>query len=266
LGHHLDDLWLCTLPLHHVGGLQILLRCALYGTTARLGGLDDLPGATLVSLVPTQLHRLLEGGTPAPPSLRLVLLGGAASSAELLTRAASAGYSICTTWGMTETASQVATCVPGQDPAAPLPPLPFTLVGTDTLEADGGETLTIRGALAPGGTHRSADRGTVEGGRITLAGRADRVFTSGGENIDPAQVEAVLLSHPAISAAAVVGQADPEWGMRPVAHLEGAAVEEADLRTWCRARLSGVAVPRSFTWHDALPRTELGKIRFGALG
>jgi len=262
LGHLPTDRWVCALPLHHVGGLSILFRCAWYGTTVELHDRFDAAavnhaidqGAALVSVVPTMLERLLDarGDAPFPPTLRAVLLGGAAPPEALLARCRAIGAPVARSWGMTEAASQVATAMPG-DLTEGYPPLPFVAV-----DAPDGR-LRLRGALV-GGELVTADRGRVVDGRVVVLGRADDVIVSGGENVDPAAIEQVLARHPAVREVAVVGVPDPEWGARPVAHLVGAPVPDAELEAWCRARLARFEVPDRFVWRDALPRNALGKV------
>lgn len=262
LGHLPSDRWICALPLHHVGGLSILFRCAWYGTTVELHERFDPAavdraleeGAALVSLVPTMLERLLDhrADRPLPTTTRAILLGGAAPPEALLARCRAIGAPVARSWGMTEAASQVATTLPG-DLAEGYPPLSF--VSVDTVD----ERLRLRGALV-GGELLTADRGRVMEGRVVVLGRADDVIVSGGENIDPAAIEQVLASHAAVREVAVVGVPDPVWGQRPVAHLVGEPVDDAELVAWCRARLARHEVPDRFVWRDALPRNTLGKI------
>lgn len=115
----LDDRWLLCLPLYHVGGLSVVIRSAIYGTAVVLqNGFDvsmvcdalEHQAVTLVSLVPTQLYRLLDTLPSSLPHLRLILLGGAAATPDLLTRAAH--LPVATTYGLTEACSQVATALP----------------------------------------------------------------------------------------------------------------------------------------------------------
>ncbi len=276
LGHHLDDRWLCCLPLHHVGGLSILARCAWLGTTVVLAPRFDasavaraLDGGevSLVSLVPTMLERVLDARAerPFPPSLRAILLGGAAARPALLARCARLTAPVALTWGMTETASQVATGLPGElDPASGVgAPLPFARV-----EARAGGRLWVSGPLAaassPGGAFETADRGAVDAqGRVHVLGRADDVLVSGGENVCPRRVEAALRAHPGVADALVVGLPDPTWGARIGAVLtpagDGAPPSDAALRAWCRERLRAPEIPRVWRWTQMLPRTSLGK-------
>lgn len=271
LGHHIDDVWLGVLPLHHVGGLMVLYRALLSGATVHLPGAFDAvatartmaSGAiSLVSLVPTMLAQVLDAwpeGVLPPARLRAILLGGAPTPQSLLDRAYALGLPISVTWGMTEAGSQICTRWPGSaGPAACVgPPLPFAAVGLH----DGGFLVT-----GPGMTqaYASQDWGNIDAdGVVTVLGRRDRVLISGGENIAPEEVEAVLLSHPLIADAAVVGEPDPLWGERPVAHLVAVLtpVPEHELGAFCRARLASFKVPVRFAWHAALPRDGMGKMQ-----
>jgi O-succinylbenzoic acid--CoA ligase len=267
LGHSPADAWLDCLPLHHVGGLSILFRCAWYGTCVALH--DGFEVATVqrelqsgsvtqVSLVPTQLERLLEEGLQAHENLRFLLVGGAPPSEKLLEDCAERGLPVAISWGMTETASQVATRRPGD--LAPLvagcPPLSFVEV-----EVDRG-ALVVKGPMAPGGRLRTSDSGWIRGDRVGVTGRLDDLILSGGENVDPLSIEQVLGDHPGVRNVLVVGRDDARWGQRPVAWLVAAGEtqpEASDLAAWCRERLPSFAIPDAFRWCASLPRTELGK-------
>lgn len=272
LGHQHEDRWLCCLPLNHVGGLSVLLRSAFYGITAVLhDGFNPQEVArameegevTVVSLVPQMLRRVLDVRAEAafPASLRVVLLGGGAAPEALLTRCQRLQIPVATTWGMTEAASQISTMRPGAWPQ-PLDsgaPLPMARVRRHESGA-----LEVRGPLV-GGALLTGDQGEVTAtGRVRIHGRGDDVIISGGENIDPHQVERALEGHLAVAQAAVVGRPDLRWGHRPVAALvpaEGAprpSLEE--LRQWCRACLPAWMAPDEIRWVEALPRTQLGKL------
>ncbi len=265
------DRWLCALPLHHVGGLMILFRAAFQGTCVELhDGFDAERVATRLlsgevshtSLVPAMLARVLDvdGARPFPAALRAVLVGGAATSSALLRRAANAGLPTAVTWGMSESASQACTSWPGE---SAMVPLPFMRVSAD---ADG--VLELAGPCVRG-RHRTADQGRLENGAVVIEGRADQIIISGGENISPAEIEAVLREHPAVADAAVVGMPDAKWGMRPVAALVArnscARPDLDEVRAFCRASLSGYKLPDRVVWCDALPRGELGKLHYAAV-
>jgi O-succinylbenzoic acid--CoA ligase len=270
LGFDRGERWLCPLPLTHVGGLMVLLRSLIYGTTAHIlpapfhagrataALLEE--GITLASLVPTMLARMLDAGLREPPALRSVLLGGAPSDPALLDRAAAAGVPVAQTYGLTEACSQVTTSEPG-DPGTAGWPLPGIHVA---LAADG-EILVTGPTVAGGGTLRTGDLGRLdERGRLTVIGRKADTIVTGGENVAPAEVEAVLLAHPAVAEAGVFARPHPEWGEAVTARVllrSGARADAEELRAFCAERLAGFKVPKALELTDAaLPRTASGKL------
>ncbi len=274
LGHLPGDRWLCALPLHHIGGLSILLRTAWLQTTMVLRegfdpaavseALDD-GSTTLASLTPGMLRRLLDERDDRAfrSSVRALLVGGAATPPELVARCRSLGAPIALTWGMSEAASQVATRFAGDlDPAAGVgPPL-----STASVRVVAGDRLEVRGPLVAGRL-LTGDRGALdEEGRVHVHGRADGVLRSGAELVAPAEVEARLAAHPAVSEALVVGLPDLRWGERPGALLVRAAAADSQgrpdlegLRSWVREALAPWAAPDRVRWVEALPVTSLGK-------
>lgn len=303
LGASAADRWLACMPLFHVGGLAILVRSALQGSAVLLherfdaGRLDEALGRdapTLLSLVPTMLARLLDvrGERPAPSSLRALLLGGAAASPGLVARAWSLGFPVLPTYGLTEAGSQVATAVPpapGARPAGAMHPLP----GTELCVADAsgrvlpageaGEIL-VRGptlmqgylgdadataAALRGGWLHTGDVGALAAdGSLGVLDRRDDLVVTGGENVSPSEVEGALLAHPAVADAAVAGLPDPDLGRCVAAWVvarPGVALDESELRAFCRTRLAGYKVPREVRVVSSLPRGASGKLLRGAL-
>jgi O-succinylbenzoic acid--CoA ligase len=261
LGLHPQERWLCALPLTHVGGLSIVLRSAIYGTTAVvherfetervLEALMAPGGPTIVSLVPTTLQRLLDAGLRDPPALRWALLGGAPATTGLQGRAAAAGVRVAPTYGLTEACSQVTTLgAPLFCTRVRLAPDREILVGGPTI------TPSNRPVLATG------DLGDWSSdGALRVIGRKADTIISGGENVAPAEVEAVLEAHPDVFEAAVHGRADPVWGEAVVATVVADDDVEADeLRAWCAARLASYKVPKEIAFATALPRTGSGKL------
>jgi o-succinylbenzoate---CoA ligase len=261
LGHDRAERWLCPLPLSHVGGLMVLLRSAIAGTTAVLDApaRDDV---TVASLVPTQLGRLLEAGTPPPASLRVVLLGGAPADPTLLTRARDAGWPVAPSYGLTQTCSAAAIADPGDTETSgrALPGLRISIAPDDEILVEGP-------TVAGGGVLRTGDLGRLdERGRLIVSGRRVDTIVSGGENVMPAEVEAALLEHPAVAEAGVFGQSDPEWGEAVTAAVVlRAPADAAELRAHCAARLAGFKVPKRIEIRDALPRNASGKLLRRAL-
>jgi O-succinylbenzoic acid--CoA ligase len=272
LGLDAEERWLCPMPLAHVGGLSILLRSTIYATTVVLPGRFEVeavkrelsdPGRriTLVSLVPTMLSRLLDAGLEHPPTLRWALLGGGPISPALVRRALAAGIPVAPTYGMTEACSQIATHG-------------WPLTGVELRIAEDGEILVrgpivSPGALGPEGWLHTGDLGTLdERGRLAVIGRRSDTIVTGGENVAPAEVEAVLLEHRAVADAAVHARPDPEWGELLVASVvlrEGTDASAEELRSHCSARLASFKVPKTVEFTEALPRTPGGKLRRGEL-
>ncbi len=272
LGHLPGDRWLSVLPMHHVGGLSIAMRCLFSASTIELHErfdeqrvVDALVQGTMtqVSLVPTMLDRVLSRfvGLAAHPRVRTVLVGGAKPSDELVDRAQAHGLPVSLTWGMSETASQVAT-LPVGEPVGPAPPLVFL----DVISEAG--RLVVRGPAAAG-VCVTGDRGQIDTlGRVRVTGRADSVIISGGENIDPNEIVQVICRHPDVARAHVVGIPDATYGERPAAALIAAGERRppvAELRAFCRQQLDAFKVPDRMLWLHEEPINETGKIRFAEL-
>jgi O-succinylbenzoic acid--CoA ligase len=292
LGFRSDDRWLLGLPIAHVGGLSILTRCLLARRTVvvpeevaagqRLSAealvrTIDAARVTLVSLVPTQLEWLLtrEPTWMTPPHLRAILLGGAAARPSLLERAASRGIPVLATYGLTEACSQVTTERFGAENAADgSSGTPIT--GTEVRIIDDviclrGPTL-FSGYLTPSGTTRplnadgffhTDDLGALDAeGRLHVLGRrSDRIVT-GGENVYPAQVEAVLERCPGVAAACVFGVPDETWGQIVVAAIvvSERGFAEADLAGFVRVSFAPHRRPRRVAVVKALATTPAGKL------
>lgn len=295
IGTLTDDRWLCNLPLYHVGGLAIVLRAALYGITVVLQqGFDldainralDEQGVTLMSLVPTMLYRLLNARQTFPPSLRMILLGGAATSADLVDRALDCGVPLATTYGMTEAASQVATMLPAdvlKKPGSVGKPLMFTNVrivdeSGKTLKAgEIGEIVVTSPVvmlgyltLPPANSElHTGDMGYVDkDGDLWLVDRRSDLIVSGGENVYPSEVENALRQHPAVADVCVVGLPDAEWGQRVAAMIavrEGKRVTIPELVQFSRSKLAGYKQPRIIRFVDQLPQTASGKVHRAAV-
>jgi o-succinylbenzoate---CoA ligase len=266
--------------------------------------LADQGEITHASLVPVMLRRALElrGDRPAPRGLRCVLLGGAATPAPLLEEALAKRWPVALTYGLTEATSQVATAPPDEvrrKPGTVGRPLPGVEVaiqrggegsaalarGAPERELAVGEIL-VRGPtvalLPPGSSGGSAvhldaagwlhtgDLGRVDGdGDLWITGRASDRIVSGGVTVEPGEVEAVLLRHPAVAEVAVVGGPDPEWGERVVAVVVPADPEAPPtlegLLAFSRSFLAPAKRPRELRVVPALPRNANGKVDRSAL-
>lgn len=283
-----DDAWYACMPLFHVGGLAIVLRawrrCARLVTERRFDEhllVDAMchHGCTLVSLVPTMLDRLVSAQVPPPDSLRICFVGGGPATASLLERATRAGWHPRFSYGLTEAASTVTVMPREPVPAEPAwagVALPGNQLMLRAVGADGvgeimlngptlltGQLLTNgRVRLRPEGPLATGDFGVLSSdGLLRVVDRRTDLIVSGGENVYPTEVEQVLLQHPGVLDACVVGLADDRWGQRVVAAVvlsEGTLPD--DVAEWAAARLAAFARPKALYPFAALPRNAMGKI------
>ena len=294
-----EDRWLACLPLFHVGGLSILLRSVLYGIPVVVHESFDAEhvnraiedeSVTIVSVVSLMLERMLDArrDEPYPPQLRCLLLGGGPAPRQLLERCAAIGAPVAQTYGLTETASQVATLAPEEalrrlgSAGKPLFPTQLLISRDDGSKApadEAGEILVRGPSVTPGywrrpeataaalrdGWLHTGDAGYLDDeGYLYVLDRRDDLIISGGENVYPAEVEAVLQSHDAVVEAGVIGVEAPGWGQRAagvvVLHA-GASVTPAELLAFCRERLAGYKLPIELVIESRqLPRNAAGKL------
>jgi O-succinylbenzoic acid--CoA ligase len=294
LGLGTGDVWLASLSPAHVGGLALITRSLLVGSqllvvgsfdAARVSELIDgtsLPAGsgrpvTHLSVVPTQLLRLLEvrGDRRPPDSFRCALVGGAHAPTKLVKSALDVGWPLALTYGLTEATSQVATAPPlltANKPGTVGRPLEGVEVG---LGEDG--EILVRGAtLASGyvgaeaeevmdteGWHHTGDFGRMDSdGDLWVTGRRSDRLVTGGVTVDAVEVEEALRSHGSVADACVVGVSDTEWGERVAAWVvpTGEGLNEPELQSFLRDRLSAAKLPRVFHVSNALPRNANGKV------
>ena len=293
LGTLPGDRWASPLAPSSMGGLAPTYRTALYGSGLVLCPTDPDAllsamaghGATGVSVVPTMLRRLLDAGD-LPDSLRFVLVGGAPTPPELVERCAARDVPVCPTYGMTETASQIATAAPGEAAAHPGSvgrPLMFTDVTVvdehgDPLPSGRPGELAVSGPTVTPGYYgdpaataaafdchglRTGDVGHRDAdGYLHVHNRKDERIVTGGQNVDPGEVAAVLRELPGVRDAVVLGLPDDEWGERVAALVEPEPGSQSDLdaatvEAHCRERLAGYKLPRVVAFAE-IPRTESG--------
>ena len=274
VGARPGEQWLCCLPATYIAGLQVLVRSLVSGTDPVLAERADAQtvatcGCAYVSLVPTQLGRLLDidipttGGISSPlAGFRSVLLGGAAAPADLLDAARTARVPVVTTYGMTETCGG---CV--YDGIA--------LDGVEIKIDDEDGRIWLAGPVLFSGYRggprvpgdqwlRTGDLGRMDSaGRLVVRGRADDVINTGGALVVPGEVAAVLQTCPGVRDVAVLGLPDPEWGERVVAVV--APADPADpptlelVRLHVKERLPRYAAPSRIVMVDAVPMLPSGK-------
>jgi o-succinylbenzoate---CoA ligase len=275
IGARPGERWLCCLPVTHVAGIQVLVRSLVSGTDPVLADRADprtvaASGCAHVSLVPTQLRRLLasesrqdyiptNSGTSALNGFSSVLLGGAAAPGGLLEAARAARVPVVTTYGMTETCGG---CVYDGVPLDGV----RVKVGEDGRIRIGGPVLftRYRGGQAPGDWCVTGDLGRLDAsGRLVVRGRADDVINTGGHKVVPGEVAAALAGCPGVREVAVVGQYDPEWGERVIAVVVPSDPSDPPalelLRLHVRERLPRYAAPSRVVMVDAVPMLPNGK-------
>ncbi|MFQ5933657.1 MAG: o-succinylbenzoate--CoA ligase [Dehalococcoidia bacterium] len=237
------DRWLLTLPLYHVGGMGILFRCLLSGAAVVLPdqakGIDDSIAryhVTHVSMVPTQLYRSLRdrNSSKGYKGLRALLLGGGPIPPTLFQEADGEGMPLFNSYGLTEMASQVTT-TPPDTPREKRFSSGKALKHRQVRIADDGEIFVQGETLCLGYVQRdkvhlpvndhgwfaTGDLGQLDSeGYLTVLGRKDNMFISGGENIHPEEIETALTELPDIVQALVVPVPDDEFGHRPIAFIQ----------------------------------------------
>jgi O-succinylbenzoic acid--CoA ligase len=241
-----ESRWLLTVPLFHVSGLSILFRCLLSGSSIVLTSdlLIGHPFASHVSLVPTQLLRVLEKESPFP-YLKCALIGGAPISESLIEKALEKKIPLYLTYGMTEMASQI-TMTSQSDVLLPLH-LGKPLIGKEVSFASDGEILVKGSSLFNGydtpigpqkklladGWFATGDLGSLDAsGNLNYKGRKDNLFISGGENIYPEPIEEALGTISGVLQSLVIPLEDLEFGKRPVAfvHMEGELLSKEEFQ------------------------------------
>jgi o-succinylbenzoate---CoA ligase len=294
LGINPDDNWLLCMPLFHVGGLAIAWRSVINGMTITLLPKFDeqevleaiaCEKVTIISLVPTMLTRLLQHPNwPNLQKLRAILLGGAPASSELIDRCLQLNLPIMPTYGMTETASQITTLLPHEvairrgSSGVPLFGNRLRIVDEHQLDLKVGAIgqILVQGLSVMGGyLHHADDKAIRDGwfytgdlgyldrdGYLFVVSRRSDLIISGGENIYPSEIEAILLAHPAITEACVVGTGDREWGEIVVAVIVAKAqLSLAEIRDFCEQKaLARYKLPKAIYIWESLPKTASGKL------
>ncbi|EMR05658.1 2-succinylbenzoate--CoA ligase [Bhargavaea cecembensis DSE10] len=293
MGLQEGDVWLCAMPLFHISGFSILCRSLIYGMTVRLQTKFDAEASareiaegsvTTMSAVSAQLVRVLDileaRNERASGRFRQILAGGGPVPSPYIRRAEALGIRILQTYGMTETSSQTATLAAEdalRKTGSSGKPLFFNRIRIDGAEKPGdeGEILISGPHVTPGYVGRFSDKpAQVDGwlhtgdiGRLDEEGflfvldRRSDLIISGGENIYPAEIEQVLVGHPAVAEAGVAGVEDERWGQVPAAFIVGREdVTAEELETFCRERLARYKVPKHFRFVAELPRNASNKL------
>ncbi|GAC1400481.1 MAG: o-succinylbenzoate--CoA ligase [Ktedonobacteraceae bacterium] len=299
LGHQADDCWLACMPFFHIGGLSILMRSVIYQISVVVQQKFD-PFAvnqaiqkqhvTIVSVVAVMLQRMLAAldaqQDAYPSTLHCVLLGGGPAPLPLLEACAAKHIPVVQTYGMTEACSQAVTLAHTDalrklgSAGRPLPPVQLRIMLHEREARTGeageiylkGPTITPGYADRPDATAQAFHDGWLatgdigyldEEGYLYVLDRRSDLIISGGENVYPAEIEAVLLSHPDVSEAGVCGQADAQWGQVPIAfvHLKnGSITSTEELMEYTVQHLARYKQPRTLHIVEQLPRNSSGKL------
>lgn len=249
----------CVLPLHHVSGLMQLVRSFVSGGSIRFD--EDKTEGCCLSLVPTQLQRMMQTseGIRKMNTTRVVFVGGAAMPGGVEQKARELKLPVVPVYGMTETAAMVA-AVPNRDflVASNLGAIPF---GDAKLSIDPDGSVRVRSRslfkgyyggedVDPAEGFRTGDAGWLDKvGRLHLLGRMDRLINTGGEKVDPAEVQEALLQMECVAEARVVGEPDEEWGERVVAYVRSSSssisLSEQAIQHALKWKLSPFKIPKS---------------------
>jgi o-succinylbenzoate---CoA ligase len=297
LGLHEHDKWLCTVPIFHISGYSILMRSQIYGMPVILHSsfeekkvIEDIRTyqVTVMSVVSTMLRRVLEelGSEKLPVSFRCMLLGGGPAPLPLLESCIEKAIPVFQTYGMTETSSQFATLSPEYSiqrlgsAGKALFPNQIRIVdpdGQDVPQGAEGEILVKGPNVTIGYLNRpdvtadkirdhwlhTGDIGYLDSdGFLYVLDRRSDLIISGGENIYPAEIEGVLLSHPGVADAGVIGAPDEQWQQVPVAFIVKSApgITEGALLALCEEKLAKYKIPKKIYFAESLPRNAAKKL------
>ncbi len=288
LGWEANDRWICALPLAHAGGISIFVRCLLAGRSVVLMEGFSVDGvlsaiererATMLSVVPTMLQRLLEADQKnLLAQLRILLVGGAAIRHDLMTECEKRNICAMPTYGMTETASQIATGRSGPSGGLrPLRDVGIRILAPDGTSCPAGTTgrIAVCGPqimdgylgeepIIPSSFLITDDAGCMDdSGGLHVLGRLDETIITGGENVHPAQVESVVRAFPHVADCVVFGVEDQRWGQVVAVALAWPAshvFDEDSFRRFCADRLPLFRVPRYVAVMDTFNLLAGGKV------
>jgi o-succinylbenzoate---CoA ligase len=298
LGFIDKDRWLCSVPLFHISGFSILMRSVIYGMPVILHEsydanrtIEDIRNkqVTIMSVVGTMLKKVIEtlDDEGLPSSFRCFLLGGGPAPLPLLKACMTKEVPVFQSYGMTETSSQIVTLAPEYSltklgsAGKPLFPAQLQILLEDGRVAgpmEAGEIVVKGPNVTEGYLNRpdankekfrkgwffTGDIGQLdEDGFLYVLDRRSDLIISGGENIYPAEIEAVLLAHPDVSDAGVTGFEDNIWGQVPIAFVvpnKGSIVTEEELQQFCIAHLAKYKVPKRIALINKMPRNASKKL------
>jgi len=297
LRYTISDRWLASLPFYHVGGFSIITRAILFGIPLLIPDsltIQDLNQAlinwqpTFISLVSTQLKKLVDEEIAPNPELKNCLLGGGFTDHKLLTKASDNGWQINVVYGSSETSSFVTALLKDEiifKPNSVGRAIPTNKIqicdnfGNELKPFEIGEITIQSNALMAGyldknetdkvlknGLYYTDDIGYVdEEGYLFLEGRKNHLISSGGENINPLEIEDILVRHPSIEEVAVYPLKDDLWGEIVVASIvlneESMNLSFDDIKIFLKEKLPDFKIPKKIFFEEKLPKTDLGKVQ-----
>ncbi len=291
-----SDRWLASLPFYHIGGFSIITRSLLFGIPLLIPdsvSVKDLATSlnnwqpTFLSLVAAQLKKFVDDGISPNPELKNCLIGGGFSDQEIIRQAYELGWPVNIVYGSTETSSFVSALLKDEiifkansvGRAVPTNRIfIFDNEGNELKPFEIGEIVVQSNSLMSGymdesetkrvvknGFYYTGDFGYLdEDGFLFIEGRKNYLISTGGENVNPIEVERALLQHPSISEAVVFPLKDPEWGEIIAAAVvfknNSERISYDELKIFLRDKISDFKIPKKIFFEELLPKTELGKI------
>lgn len=251
LGLEKKDVWHLSLPLWHIGGVMAALRSLVAGASVT----ENLDEATFTSWIPTHLYRLIKEGKKAPSLLKCSLIGGAPVDKLLLKQGRALGYPVKETYGLTEMGAMVTL----DGIVLPKKEVQIDSTSGEVLVRGEGlfegyvdlENMQLAPSITDDGWFQTGDLGEIDcKGRLHIVGRLDNLFISGGENIQPEEIERLLNQHPSVLESLVVPIEDAEYGQRPAVFIKGLkeAELEEELKAYLLKRVAKFKVP--ILWLD----------------
>jgi O-succinylbenzoic acid--CoA ligase len=281
-----EDKWLASLPFYHIGGFSIIFRALIFGTSIIIPSLlsnDNLIESikkckpTLASLVSNQLKKLVDENFVPPKELRMVLLGGGFSDKNLILTAIEKGWKIAKVYGSTETSSFVSFMnydevkeKPGASGKA-IPPNKIIITDEGEIAVQSQSVMQgyfnneeETGEKIKNGFYYSGDIGRLdEDGYLYVEAKRNDLIVSGGENVNPLEIENVILSQSKVNEVCVVGIEDKEWGLivsAAVVLKESGKLSENELKNFLRDKIAPYKIPKQIIFINKLPKSSLGKI------
>jgi len=292
-----SDRWLASLPFYHIGGFSIITRALLFGipliipdslSTKNIVDSVNKYQPTFISLVSNQLKKLVDEGTSPNSELKNCLIGGGFSDQDLVKDAIDLGWPINIVYGSTETSSFVTALLKDEiifKPHSVGRAVPTNQIqikdgdGNELKQFEIGEITVQTNALMTGylddnetrqalnsECYYTGDIGYIdEDGYLYLVGRKNYLISTGGENINPVEVENILLEHPLIEEAAVFPLKDKDWGeiVAAAVVLKNKSINLSydEIKLFLSEKISGFKIPKRIFIEEELPKTQLGKIQ-----